>query len=43
MSPQQDQIKVISNYGDGLLTFGNEGVVKDYIELSEDPKGNWIR
>ena len=37
------QIKVISNYNDGLLAFGEEEVVTDYVELSEDPKGEWIR
>ena len=40
----QEQIKVFSNYNDGLLTFGaEEEVVTDYMELSEDPKGEWIR
>ena len=39
----QEQIKVFSNYGDGLLTWGNEEVVTNYMELSEDPKGKRIR
>ena len=39
----KEQIKVFSNYNDGLLTFGEEEVVTDYVELSEDPKGEWIR
>ena len=38
-SPDQEKIKVLSNYGDGVLTWGKEEVVTDYIELSEDPKG----
>ena len=38
-SPPQEKIKVLSNYGDGLLTFGKEELVKNYMELSEDPKG----
>ena len=38
-SPDQEKIKVFSNYGDGVLTWGKEEVVTDYIELSEDPKG----
>ena len=37
------QIKVFSNYNDGLLTFGVEELVTDYMELSEDPKGESIR
>ena len=39
----QDQIKVFSNYGDGLLAWGKEEMVTDYLELSEDPKGDWRR
>ena len=35
----QEQIKVFSNYGDGLMSWGDEEVVKNYVELSEDPKG----
>ena len=38
-SPDQEKIKVLSNYGDGVLTWGKEEVVTDYMELSEDPKG----
>ena len=38
-SPQQENIKVFSNYDDGLVTFGKEELVTDYMELSEDPKG----
>ena len=38
-SPPQEKIKVLSNFGDGLLTFGKEELVKNYMELSEDPKG----
>ena len=38
-SPDQEKIKVFSNYGDGVLTWGKEEVVTDYMELSEDPKG----
>ena len=37
------QIKVFSNYGDGLVAWGKEEVVTNYMELSEDPKGEWIR
>ena len=42
-SHHQEKIKVFSNYGDGLLAFGNEEVVANYMELSEDPKGKWFR
>ena len=35
----QEQIKVFSNYGDGLMSWGDEEVVKNYVELAEDPKG----
>ena len=42
-SPPQEKIKVLSNYGDGLLNFGEEEVVTNYMELSEDPKGERIR
>ena len=34
---------MFSNYADGLLTWGKEEVVKNYIELSEDPKGESYR
>ena len=39
-SPHQDKIKVFSNYGDGLLIWGKEELVTNYMELSEDPKGD---
>ena len=35
----KDKIKVFSNYDDGLMALGNEEVIKNYMELSEDPKG----
>ena len=41
-SPDQEKIKVLSNYGDGVLTWGKEEAVTNYMELSEDPKGDWI-
>ena len=37
--PQQEQIRVFSNYNDGLLKRGKEEVVTNYMELSEDPIG----
>ena len=39
----QEKIKVFSNYDDGLLSWGKEEMVTNYMELSEDPKGGWIR
>ena len=39
----QEKIKVFSNYVDGLLTWGKEEQMTNYMELSEDPKGKWIR
>ena len=42
-SHHQEKIKVFSNYGDGLMTWGKEEVISNYMELSEDPKGDWIR
>ena len=39
-SPHQDKIKVFSTYRDGLLTWGEEELVTDYMTLSEDPKGD---
>ena len=41
-SPHQEKIKVFSNYGDGLLIWGKEYLIKNYMELSEDPKGDWM-
>ena len=38
-SPWQDQIKVLSNYNDGLVAWGKEEMMTHYMELSEDPKG----
>ena len=38
-SPRQDQIKVFSNYNDGLVAWGKEEMVTNYMKLSEDPKG----
>ena len=38
-SLHQEQITVFSNYNDGLLKRGKEGVVTNYMELSEDPIG----
>ena len=40
-SPHQEKIKVYSNYGDGLLYWGKEELITNYMELSEDPKGDW--
>ena len=38
----QGKVKVFSNYNDGLVAFGEEEVVRNYLELSEDPKGDQI-
>ena len=38
-SLHQEKIKVFSNYGDGLMIYGEEELVTNYMELSEDPKG----
>ena len=36
-----DNLTVISNYVDGIKTFGEaEAIVEHYAELSNDPKGN---
>ena len=36
-----DNLTVISNYVDGIKTFGEaEAIVKHYAELSNDPRGN---
>ena len=36
-------MKVFSNYDDGLVVWGKEEVITNYMELSEDPKGDWFR
>ena len=38
----QEEIKVFSNHDDGLLAWGKEEVVTNYMVLMEDPKGDWI-
>ena len=43
-SLHKEKIKVLSNYDDGLyLPYGKEEVARNYMELSEDPKGERMR